>query len=426
MKTIADFPKTTRWVAARWIETFCRSQLLAKLANIREGYLEIVEPGGGVVRFGDANAAPELRARITIHHAQVYSRIALGGSIGVGEAFTDGDWDTANLVAVTRLFVRNREVLNGLDRGSGALLLPLQRFLHGLRANDESQARMNIQAHYDLGNDFFSLFLDESWMYSAGIFRDETTTLAQAQFEKNDRICRRLELRPEHHLIEIGTGWGGFAIHAARHYGCRVTTTTISKRQFELAQTRVREAGLEDRIEILFQDYRTLQGQYDRLVSIEMIEAVGLKFLDTYFEICSSLLKPDGAMALQSITIRDEYFAQAAKSVDFIQTHIFPGAAIPSVGRILASVAGRTDLKTAHFEDFGRDYARTLSLWAKSLEENRERIPRMGYPEHLYRLWKYYFGYCEGGFLEGQIGVGQFVFTKPRAIALDPRHGVSS
>jgi cyclopropane-fatty-acyl-phospholipid synthase len=414
MKNVLSLARPTRFLPTRALDSFCRAKLLAKLGSLREGRLEVVDPEGEVHIFGNTSAEEELRARVHIRSRRAWSRIALGGSVGTGESYVDGDWECSDLVSLTRLFVRNRDLLNSLDSGFGAAFAPLQSFLHRLRANHESQARLNIQAHYDLGNDFFSLFLDETWMYSAGFFKTPETTLVESQHEKNDRLCRKMGLRPEHHLLEIGTGWGGFAIHAAKHYGCRVTTTTISDAQLKHARMRVKEEGLEDRIELLSADYRTLTGAYDRLVSIEMIEAVGVDYLDTYFAKCASLLKPEGSMALQSILIQDQFFEQAAKNVDFIQTHIFPGAAIPSVARIMDGMRDHTDLKLAHLEDFGGDYARTLSLWSKNLETNRDQIGRRGYPEHLYRLWQYYFSYCEGGFRERQIGVSQFVFTKPR------------
>ncbi len=414
MKSVIAIPRPTRLFATRSVDSFCRKKLYEKLALIREGSIEMISPDGERSHFGDVAAPSHLRSSVTIRASRAYSRIALGGSVGTGESYVDGDWDCTNLVALVRTFVLNREVLNDLDSGTGAFFQPLQKFLHHLRANSEGQARKNIQAHYDLGNDFFSLFLDETWMYSSGFFKNASSTLREAQVEKNDRICRRLNLNSSHHLLEIGTGWGGFAIHAVKNYGCHVTTTTISKEQFEFAAARVKEEGLEDKITLLFQDYRTLEGKYDRLVSIEMVEAVGVKFLDTYFEKCSSLLKPDGVMGLQGILIQDQFFEQAARSVDFIQTHIFPGSAIPSVARITDAIKNHTDMRLEHLEDFGLHYARTLSAWAKNLDRNQSEIARMGYPDSLRRLWNYYFAYCEGGFEERQISVGQFFFTKPR------------
>ncbi len=414
VKSLVEIPKPTRFLSMKTLDGICRKMLFDKLLTIKEGSIEMIGPSGDSHLFGEPNAPTHHRAIVNIRKQRAYSRIALGGSVGTGESYVDGDWDSPTLVALVRVFVLNREVLNALDSGSGKIFEPLQKFLHFLRANGESQARKNIKAHYDLGNDFFSLFLDESWMYSSGYFNTPESTLSEAQFEKNDRLCRRLKLNSSHHLLEIGTGWGGFAVHAAKNYGCHVTTTTISKAQYDFAAARIKKENLEDKITLVFKDYRTLEGQYDRLVSIEMIEAVGVKFLDTYFEKCASLLKPDGVMALQAILIQDQFFEQAARSVDFIQTHIFPGSAIPSVARISESIKDFTDMRLEHFEDFGGHYARTINEWAKNLARHEDHITRMGYPESLKRLWNYYFAYCEGGFLEKQISVGHFFFTKPR------------
>jgi cyclopropane-fatty-acyl-phospholipid synthase len=276
-------------------------------------------------------------------------------------------------------------------------------------------ARKNIEAHYDLGNDFFELFLDSSFLYSSGVFKREDSSLEEAQIEKIDRICRKLKLKPSDHLIEIGTGWGAFALHAAKHYGCRVSTTTISKNQFEMTRARIKEAGLENQIELLYQDYRKLEGRYDKLVSIEMIEAVGLDHLDGFMKKCSDLLKPDGLALIQAITIREESYEEAKKSVDFIQRYIFPGSGICSIGSIQASVAKGTDLSLTHLEDFGTHYARTLHEWAKRLESQHETLLKRGYSEELYRMWQFYFSYCEGGFLERSIGVAQLLYAKPRS-----------
>lgn len=413
MKSILELARPTRYLSMNGLDEFSRKLLFKKLNLLEEGRLEVTDPEGNQVFFGNRNGP---QASVHIHQSRAFSRIVLGGSIGTGESYVDGDWDTRDLVSLVRLFVRNRTVLNSLDSGLGALFHPFQKFLHRFRENNETQARTNIQAHYDLGNGFFELFLDESWMYSSGFYPKFDSTLTEAQFEKNDRICRNLELKPSHQLIEIGTGWGGFAIHAAKHFGCQVTTTTISDAQFLHAQARIKAEGLENQITLLNQDYRSLNGTYDRLVSIEMIEAVGDSFLESYFKKCSSLLKPEGKMALQSILIQDQFYAQALKNVDFIQTHIFPGSTIPSVSRICDSIRDTTDMKLVRFEDFGMDYARTLREWSNRLHKNKEKISALGYPAYLYRLWQFYFSYCEGGFLEGQIGVAHFIFSKPKAL----------
>lgn len=388
--------------------------LAGKLEDLRRGSLELVDETAGTSRvFGESADRAFARARLTVHRPRFYARALLGGSVGAGESYAEGDWTADDLTALVRIFVANREALNGLDSGWGAVRRPLERALHRLRRNSIKGSRENIRAHYDLGDDFFAQFLDETWMYSCGIFPREDSSLRDASTEKNDRICRKLRLTPADHLLEIGTGWGGFALHAAQNYGCRVTTTTISAAQHERARGRIKAAGLEGKITLLKEDYRNLRGRYDKLVSIEMIEAVGLENLDVYFNTCSDRLKPAGSMLLQSILIRDQYYDAARRSVDFIQKHIFPGSGIPSVSAIAGAVARRTDLFMAHQEDLTPHYARTLRAWSDRLAANREKVLALGYPETLYRLWQYYFGYCEGGFLEKSIGVAQFLFTKP-------------
>ena len=364
---------------------------------------------------GNPESSADLRVRLTIHRSRTWSRTLLGGSIGSAESYVEGDWDCDNLTGLCRIFVANRAVLNQLDGGFGAVLSPLNKLLHRWRRNSVDGSRSNIQAHYDLGNDFFELFLDHTWMYSCGIYEKETSTLPEASEAKNDRICRKLELKPTDHLVEIGTGWGGFAIHAAKNYGCEVTTTTISDRQYELAQTRVREAGLESRIHLLKQDYRELTGQFDKLVSIEMVEAVGLEYLPVYFKKCGELLKPDGQMLLQAIVIQDQYYAQARKSVDFIQKYIFPGSGIPSVSSLVNASAEKTDMRLFHQEDIGEHYARTLHAWSERLASKATEAAQRGYPESLHRLWQFYFAYCEGGFIERSISCAQMLWTKPEA-----------
>lgn len=398
------------------MDRIIRSLFLKKLSTIETGKLEIIECFNGFEKhhvFGSKKSADDLHGTLKVFHPQFYSRILFGGSIGAGESFIDKDWETPNLAQLIRLFARNRELQTGLDKGLGWLMLPSRKLYHILNKNSISGSRKNIHAHYDLGNDFFKLFLDKNWMYSSAIFKSDDTSLDDAQFEKVDRICRKLKLKPTDRVIEIGTGWGGFALHAAKHYGCHVTTTTISKEQHKIAVERIEQAGLSDRVTILLQDYRLLEGTYDKLVSIEMIEAVGLNFLETYFAKCSSLLKPDGEFLLQAITIRDQNYLAAKKSVDFIQRYIFPGSGIPSLESIIQSTSARTDLQLAHLEDFGLDYAKTLHIWNERLVENRTQILQLGYPESLHRMWQFYFGYCEGGFLERSIGVSQLHFLKP-------------
>jgi cyclopropane-fatty-acyl-phospholipid synthase len=398
---------------ASFLDRLCRNILANKLSGLERGRIELIDPAAGTMIFGSSDADPEHRVVVRINRLRAYSRIALGGSIGSGESYFQGDWDCDDLSRLIRIFVLNRDLLNTLDGGIGALIAPAHKLFHTLRKNSIRGAQRNIQAHYDLGNDFFALFLDPTWMYSCGIFTRPDAELFDASTEKNDRICRKLKLSPQHRVIEIGTGWGGFAIHAAKNYGCHVTTTTISKQQHELASARIREEGLEGRIKLLFQDYRRLTGVYDKLVSIEMIEAVGLDHLGTYFEKCSSLLKTDGEMLLQAITIRDQYYDHARRNVDFIQRYIFPGSGIPSIQSIANAVAKKTDLRISALEDIGSHYATTLRRWSENLRGNKDKVLDAGYSEELYRLWQFYLGYCEGGFHERSTSCVQVKLSKP-------------
>lgn len=396
------------------IDSFCRSILFKKFKSLRFGQLHIEDRSlGNAIHeiFGDSSS--DLKIRVTVHQSRFYSRTLLGGSIGNAESYVDGDWDTEQLTDLVRLFVLNRDVLQGIDSGIGSLLQPLQKYFHGLRRNTIEGSRENIRSHYDIGNDFFKLFLDDSMMYSSGIFESKSSSLFDASMKKVATVVAKLKLKPTDHLVEIGTGWGTLAIYAAKTYGCKVTTTTISTEQFNYAVKKVKEAGLEDLVTVLFEDYRKLTGQFDALVSVEMIEAVGLDHLDTYFEKCSSLIKPDGIMVLQAITIKDQNYEAARKSVDFIQRHIFPGCGIPSVHAMMNAVTKKTDLSLIHQEDFAEDYAQTLLHWSERLKANEREITKLGYPDYLHRLWQFYFSYCEGGFRERAIGLSQLVLTKP-------------
>jgi cyclopropane-fatty-acyl-phospholipid synthase len=294
------------------------------------------------------------------------------------------------------------------------LSTPFLKLFHFWNRNSKAGSARNIAAHYDIGNELYKLMLDETMAYSCGIFRTPQSSLYEASVEKFDAACRKLNLKSTDHLLEIGTGWGGMAIHAAKNYGCKVTTTTISRQQYELAKQKVIEAGLQDRITLLLDDYRDLQGQYDKLVSIEMIEAVGANYLDTYLAKCASLLKPEGAMLLQAITLQDQFYKQALKSVDFIQRYIFPGSFIPSVTAICNSLSVATDFKVAHLEDIGPHYATTLRHWRERFFGALPQIRGLGYSDSFIRMWEYYLCYCEGGFTERQLGVAQILLTKPR------------
>lgn len=393
---------------------FWRQAFLNRLRRVARGRLTLVDRWGSE-SAGEVSPASPIDVQLCVHDAAFYGQVATGGIIGAAEAYLDGQWNCSNLTDLVRLIVLNRDVWGGLDGGWARLREPLRRVLHFLQRNTKSQARRNIAAHYDLGNDFFQLFLDETMMYSAGVFTSPESSLHEASVEKNDRICRKLQLSPDDHLLEIGTGWGGFALHAAGRYGCRVTTTTISREQHSLATERIAAAGLSDRVTVLLQDYRDLSGKFDKVVSIEMIEAVGHQWFDTYFAKCASLLKTDGMMLLQAITIADRDYATYIRSVDFIQKYIFPGGCLPSIAAICDSLQRRTDLKLFHLDDMAPHYARTLACWRENLHRNRTAIRALGekYSEQFLRLWEFYFCYCEGAFLERSCGSVQMLLTKP-------------
>ncbi|MFG0584119.1 class I SAM-dependent methyltransferase [Pseudomonas sp. zjy_9] len=389
-----------------------RRAVLRQLANLRHGLL-LVHEGSEVLHFGTPQSSQ--RAEIRVNDPAVWGLVAGNGSIGAGEAYIHGYWSTPDLTAVVRIFVANLDVLDAMESGLARLGRPLIQGLHWLNRNTRQGSRRNIAAHYDLGNDLFEQFLDPTMMYSAAMFLRGDDSLQQAQLNKLQRICEKLVLQPSDHLLEIGTGWGSMAIYAASQYGCRVTTTTLSLEQYAYTERRIREQGLEDRITLLLEDYRDLEGQYDKLVSIEMIEAVGHRFLPTYFEQCARLLKPEGLMLLQAITIRDQRYEQARQSVDFIQRYIFPGGALPSMHKMLEVISRHTDLNLHHMEDFGLHYARTLRLWRENLSQARQRLEQLGYDDYFYRLWEFYLCYCEGGFLERTIGTAQLLLAKPGA-----------
>jgi len=385
-----------------------------RLGAIADGALRI-EDGAERLQFGALTARCPLSATVRVHDPRFYTELAFGGSIGAGEAYMSGYWSTDDLTAVMRVLISNMSVVDGMEGGLARFGAPLRKALHWAAHNSRRGSRRNISAHYDLGNEFFRTFLDRTLMYSAAIFERTGMSLEKASLAKLDRICRRLELKPVDHLLEIGTGWGAMALHAAGHYGCRVTTTTISREQYELARERIDAAGLADRITLLQEDYRDLRGQYDKLVSIEMIEAVGYRYYDAYFRQCGALLKPDGMMLLQAITIADQRYESARNAVDFIQRHIFPGSCIPSVTVITDAVTRVTDMRLVDLLDIGVHYATTLRCWRENLFANLEQVRALGYPEEFIRMWEFYFCYCEGGFIERVIGDAQMLFIKPLA-----------
>ena len=387
--------------------------VLTRLEELASGSLTLHR---GRERHEFGTAVPGLpHAELHVRDDRFWKAVALRGSIGAGEAFAKSWWTSDDPTAVVRLFARNHDALNGLEGGLARLSRPLLGLYHRLRRNTEDGSHSNISAHYDVSNEFFGLFLDDTMTYSCGVFEREDASMREASIAKIDRLCRKLDLRPEDHLLEIGTGWGAFALHAAREYGCRVTTTTISKEQHALAKQRFEEAGLTDRITLVTEDYRNLTGTYDKLVSVEMIEAVGANFFDTFFAKCASLLKPDGVMALQAITIADQHYERARRSVDFIQRHIFPGSCIPSVTALCSSMTRASDLRMTDLEDIGPHYVRTLATWRRNLRERWSEARAMGYSDEFLRIWEFYFCYCEGGFAERHIGDVHMVLEKPGA-----------
>lgn len=389
-----------------------RKIVLAQLRRLKTGHLKISEPGGELF-FGESTPDASLSAHITVRDTAFYSELAFGGSIGAGEAWMQGIWDCDDLVSLVRLLLRNRNVLDQMDSGTARLTAPLQKFFHMVNRNTREGARRNISAHYDLGNEFFALWLDETMMYSCAIFEHEDMSLHAAQIARLDRVCQALQLKPGEHVVEIGTGWGGFAIHAASHYGVRVTTTTISEEQFTLANERVKAAGLGDRITLLREDFRDLEGRFDKLVSIEMIEAIDTPLYRPFFEKCSALLEDDGLMLLQAITIADQRYDPKRKNIDFIQRYIFPGSGLPCTAAMSQTVADHTDMRLLHMQDIGLHYATTLHHWRDNFHDRLDEVRKLGYPEPFIRMWDYYLCYCEGAFLERAISDVHMIFSKP-------------
>ena len=412
MKSPSLVSKTSRLSTHNLTSVLLRRGVIRQLNQLKNGLLVLVE-NGERHQFGDHHAT--LIGEVQINDPSVWGMIASNGSIGAGEAFIHGYWSSPDLTKVIRVLVSNMQVLDAMEGGLARLGRPLIRGLHWVNRNTRKGSQKNIAAHYDLGNEMFEQFLDPTMMYSAAQFLSADDTLEQAQLNKLQRICQKLDLKPEDHLLEIGTGWGSMAIFAAQYSGCKVTTTTLSKEQFDYTKARIQALGLQEQVTLLLEDYRDLSGQYDKLVSIEMIEAVGHHFLPSYFKQCSQLLKSNGLMLLQAITIRDQRYEQAKTSVDFIQRYIFPGGALPSVQKMLEIVGRDTDMNLMHMEDFGLHYAKTLRLWHENFRRAHGRLTELGYDEYFLRLWEFYLCYCEGGFLERSIGTAQLLLAKPAA-----------
>jgi len=388
--------------------------VLSRLEKLQLGRIAISE-NGKQVEFGQSTPEFPVTAQLRVTSPKFYSAIAFGGSIGAGEAYIHGYWACNDLSELLRILIRNREVLEEMDSGLALLSAPIQKVFHALNRNTRKGSRKNIAAHYDLGNEFYELWLDPSMMYSSAYFDTPDTPLDVASTAKLDRICRKLNLGPRDSVIEIGTGWGGFAVHAATHYGCHVTTTTISQQQHDFAKQAIEEAGLEDRITLLFRDYRDLEGRFDKLVSIEMIEAVGHEYHDSYFKKCCDLLKPDGQMLLQAITIADQRYDQYKTGVDFIKRYIFPGGCLTSVTDMTRTLPRHTDMRVIHLEDIGPHYATTLRHWHERFLAKVDDVRKLGYSDAFIRMWQFYLAYCESAFIERAIGDVQMLIMRPDA-----------
>ncbi|MFO1390023.1 class I SAM-dependent methyltransferase [Cellvibrio sp.] len=422
MKSISLIDKKSSSLAERdWLDNFARKILLQLLQKIEHGHLTL-EDKGEIYSFGEPQESADLIAHISVTHPAFYRQVVFGGSIGAGEAYMFKNWWSPDLVQVIRLMAINMKVLQQLDSKWSSVFNIFCRIAHRLRPNTIAKARENISAHYDLGNDFFKLFLDKTMLYSAAIYPSETASLEEASLHKMAHICERLNLNDQDHLLEIGTGWGGMAVYAAKKTGCRVTSVTISQEQFNHATEWVKREGLENQVTILLQDYRLIQGTFDKLVSIEMIEAVGHEYYRTYFSKCASLLKPNGLMLIQAITIQDQRFEYAQKNTDFIQQYIFPGGCLPSNAVVARHVAEDTDLQIVGLEDITKDYARTLADWRSAFHKNLDAVKAQGFDDVFIRMWDFYLSYCEGGFAERAISTVQYVFAKPRARELPRVH----
>ena len=387
-----------------------RSLLLKVLSKASEGHFLLKENGQVVAEVGDPTA--ELRAEANVLDQRAYVRALLGGNTAAGEAYVDGWWTSPDITQVTRFFSRNLAMMDYWDSRFGLFLKPFKTVRYLKRLNSKGQAKRNILAHYDLGNDLYEAFLDPKMQYSSALYASKEISLEEAQVNKLTRICEQLDLKETDHLLEVGSGWGGLAIFAAKNYGCRVTTTTISDEQFAYAKNRIDSEGLSEQINLLSKDYRSLEGTFEKVVSVEMIEAVGRKYLSGYFSKLNDLLKPSGLLMLQAITIADQRYKSYRNSEDFIQKHIFPGGFLPSLFLISKIITNSTELILRDVKDIGLDYAKPLSHWHENLIDKKQFLKQIGYDDRFYNLWSYYLGYCEGGFLERRISASQILMSK--------------
>ncbi len=409
MKTI-DFIEDRQHGIALSLTRRLRELVIKKLGSLDHGQILVHDPWG-VWTSGTRHDG--LRINIEVRDPAFYLHLLFNGSNGVAGSYMRGEWTCSDLTGLFRLLLLNTDLMDGLETGASNISNIIYKVLHFINRNSLRGSRQNIHAHYDLGNEFFELFLDDTMTYSCGIYVDGNPTLREASIEKLDRICRKLGLDDSMNILEIGSGWGSFALHAARHYGCHVTAVTISRQQYEYASARIRKAGLEDRIDLRLQDYREISGKYDRIVSIEMLEAVGHRYLPVYFSRCSDLLQEDGQLLVQVITMPDHRYKKYLKQSDFIQQYIFPGSCCPSLNAISSAATTSSDLRITHLEDIGEHYAQTLRNWCGNFRASETEILSLGYDPEFIRLWEYYFCYCEAGFRERYTGNLQIVFDKP-------------
>ena len=391
------------------LHRLARVLVFKQLKKISIGYISIQE-GANKFSFGKKG---NLSAHITVHDPRFYGALAFGGSIGVSEAFMQKFWSVNDLTKLIRIMAINQNAMDQLESLFNVFLKPILKCLHYLNQNSVKGSRINISKHYDLGNDFFSLFLDSTMMYSSAVFKNPQDSLYKGSIHKLEMVCQGLELNAQDHVIEIGSGWGGFAIYAAQNYGCKVTTTTISKQQYLYVKQKIKDLKLTHKITVLLSDYRHLKGQFSKLVSIEMLEAVGYQYYDTYFEVCAHLLKSDGIAFIQTITIADQRYEKAKHSVDFIQRYIFPGSCIPSITALQNSITQSSDLKIYQIQDIGDHYARTLALWREAFFKRLPEVKALGFDDVFIRMWHFYLAYCEGGFKEKAISDIHLKLVKP-------------
>ncbi|GAB3521520.1 SAM-dependent methyltransferase [Photobacterium alginatilyticum] len=391
-------------------ENIARKVIFKALELLEGAGLTVVEQSGDTYFFGERQAS--CQAQLIVQNPAFYKRLLSGGSIAAGESYIDGWWDSPDVTQVVRVIAKNLPVMERIEAKMSWLSVLRDKWVHRTRRNSKEAAKQNILAHYDLGNNFYRTFLDPNMLYSAAIYDDKHQELFQAQINKMDRLCRKLNLTESDHLLEIGTGWGALAIHAAKYYGCKVTTTTISDAQHQWAKERIEQEGLSGQITLLLSDYRELSGQYDKIVSVEMIEAVGKEYLTTYIKKCQSLLKPEGLLAIQAITMNDQRYDSYSKGVDFIQKYIFPGGFLPSVTTVANQMTEHSDFIIRDIKDIGMDYAKTLADWHHNFNDSIEKLTEQGFDNRFIRMWRFYLCYCEGGFLERSISTVQLVASR--------------